>query len=261
MLYVVSTLKERGVNMSQLHNCDSLQYFVKKNVEWFAGELVSLHGEDVLSVAVYGEAVEKEFNSKKAPINMVVIFKTVGIDTLQKSLKLVKKARKKKIVAPLFFTEEHINTSCDTFPMEFLNIQDSNLCVYGKDFFSELQIEQSNLRLVCEQKIKSILIKLRQSYLEIGLEKKGTEAIMLESFSAVLPVFRAVLRLKGEEIPQDPEQLIMQVSSLSGISSIIFMFVLRDKAGDEKVGGVQAVEYLGNYIAELTKLARYVDGM
>jgi hypothetical protein len=105
------------------------------------------------------------------------------------------------------------------------------------------------------------LIKLRQSYLEIGLKKKGIENLILESFRTVLPVFRSVLRLKGESIPHDHEQLIMQVASLAGLSTPIFMMVLRDKKGDEKIGDTDAVDFLGNYLAEIKKLSQFVDSM
>jgi len=245
--------------MSDFKNLEKLNTSVQKTIGWFAKELMAVHGDEILSINLYGSAVDESFNIKRSNINFVIVFKKIGINTLQKSLKLVKRGVKKKIIAPLFFTEEHIVTSCDTFPIEFLEIRDKHVCIYGEDVFATLSIDNKNLRLQCEQQVKSLLIKLRQSYLEIGLEKKGIEKLIVESFRTVLPVFRTVLRLKGETIPPEQKQLIMQVASLAGLSTSIFMMVLQDKAGDEKIGNCEAVKFLGNYLAEIQKLAQFVD--
>jgi hypothetical protein len=247
--------------MADLKNLEKVNEHVQKTLTWFSDELLKIQGDQILSVSVYGSAIDNDFCPKRSNINIVVIFKSLEIHILEKILPLVKKAAKKRIVAPLCFTEEHIKTSQDTFPIEFLEIQARHVCVYGVDPFETLAVDRANLRMQCEQQVKSLLINLRQSYLEIGLAKKGIENLIVESFRAVLPVFRTVLRLKGEALPQDREQLILQVSSLAGLSASIFMMVLKNKTGDEKIGTHQAVDFLGNYLSEINKLACFVDEM
>lgn len=247
--------------MADLKNVEKLNEHVQKKVTWFAEELLKIHTEQILSVSIYGSAIGADFCPKKSNINIVVIFRSLEIHVLEKILTLVKHAIKKNIVAPLCFSEDHMKTSCDTFPIEFLEIKEKHVCIYGDDPFETLAIDAAHMRLQCEQQAKSLLINLRQSYLEVGLEKKGIEKLIVESFRSVLPVFRTVLRLKGEAIPPENEQLIMQVASLAGLSASVFMMVLRDKSGDEKIGGTQAVDFLGTYLLELEKLARFIDGM
>lgn len=247
--------------MADLKNIETLNEHVQKKVTWFAEELLTVHTDQVLSISVYGSAIDTDFCPKRSNINIVVILTSLEIHVLEKTLKLVKHAVKKNIVAPLCFSEDHMKTSCDTFPIEFLEIKEKHVCIYGDDPFETLAIDAAHMRLQCEQQAKSLLINLRQSYLEVGLAKKGIEKLILESFRSVLPVFRTVLRLKKEAIPPEKEQLIMQVASLAGLSASVFMMVLRDKNGDEKIGSMQAVDFLGTYLSELEKLARFIDEM
>ena len=242
-----------------IQNLDSLHPDIMKPVKRFSTDLIDLHGDNLLSLLVYGLATEKSFSMKFGRISMLAVFNSVDIDVLRSSLKVVRKGNKKKIIAPLFFSESHIQTSLDTFPIEFLEIKNRHVCIYGQDFFKDISVDTSNLRFVCEQKIKSLVISLQQSYLEVGLAKKGIERLVLESFDALLPLFRAVLVVKGEAVPEDKESLIMQVCSLANISSAVFMMVLKDRAGDEQIGGQEAVQFLGNYLGELQKLTQFID--
>ena len=152
--------------MKKIDVSNTLHSYVKASAEGLAQELLALHGENVISIALYGSATGQSFSPKKSNINSVVVFKDITGETLQKSLKLIKKGAKKKIVAPLFFTLDHIKSSCDSFPMEFCEIQETQSHVYGEDIFSSLVIEKDALRLECEQQTKALVIKLRQSYLE-----------------------------------------------------------------------------------------------
>jgi hypothetical protein len=51
---------------------------------------------------------------------------------------LGKKFGRKRIAAPLIMTPEYIDTSLDVFPIEFFNIQQLHLTVYGDDIWLDL---------------------------------------------------------------------------------------------------------------------------
>ena len=65
---------------------------------------------------------------------------------------------KAKIAAPLIMTQDYIQNSLDSFPLEFLEIQQHHLCLFGQDSFAELSFYQPHLRLQCERELKSMLI-------------------------------------------------------------------------------------------------------
>ena len=245
--------------MSELVNLASLPQQVKKIVEPYSRDMINLHGDNLETIIVYGSSTGKDFIPGKSNINLLLVFKDLELTSLKMSLKLVAKGRKKRIIAPLFLTERHIETSTDVFPTEFLEMKENHITIYGQDILEDLEIRKDNIRLQCEQQLKGKLIRLRQAYLEIGLRRKGVEALLIESLTSLIPTFRNMLRLTGKEVPLGKEEVINRVSSEFDVDGQVFLSVLRDKRGDEKIAGIEADEFLGKYLEEIRKLAIAVD--
>ncbi len=245
--------------MAELADLQSLPEKVREIVEPYAKSMLELHGDNLDSIVVYGSSTGKDFIRGKSNINLLLVFKKLDLPDLKQSLKLVAKGRKKGIIAPLFLTETHIKTSTDVFPIEFLEMKENHLTIYGCDLLKDLDISEGNIRLQCEQQLKGKLIRLRQSYLEIGLKRKGIEALLNESLTSLIPVFRNMMRLKGAEIPLAKDEVISKVASEFSVDGNVFLSILRDKSGDEKIGGTEAHEFLGKYLEEIRKLAVAVD--
>mgnify|MGYP000028245982 CR=1 FL=1 len=245
--------------MAEFINLERLAVGVEKIVEPYCREMLKLHGDNLENIIVYGSATGKDFIPRKSNINLLFIFKSLALSELKKSLKLVARGRKKGIIAPLFLTEKHVETSTDAFPLEFLEMKDNHLLIYGKDILEDLEISQANIRLQCEQQLKGKLIRLRQAYLEIGLRKKGVEALLIESLTSLIPVFRNMLRLKEKDVPREKEKVVKALSTHFQVNEEVFLSILRDKRGDERVGGMKAEDFLGRYLEEIRKLAIAVD--
>ena len=178
---------------------------------------------------------------------------------LQKSLKLVSKGINKKITAPLFLTRKHIATSTDVFPIEFLEMKENHLLLYGEDLLTPLEINPANIRLFCEEQIKGKLIRIRQAYLEIGLKRKGIEALLKESLASLTPVFRNLIRLKDKIPPVKKEQIYSQLSAEFGLDRNVFLAILRDTKNDEKIDAQDVEVFFARYTAQIQKLAIAVD--
>ncbi len=245
--------------MSKSVNLENLPQRVRKILEPYSRDMIKLHGDNLETIVVYGSSTGKDFIPGKSNINLLFVFKELELTSLRSSLKLVAKGRKKGIIAPLFLTERHIKTSLDAFPIEFLEMKENHITIYGQDILQNLEIRKDNIRLQCEQQLKGKLIRLRQAYLEIGLKRKGVEALLIESLTSLIPTFRNMLRLKGKEVPLGKEEIINRVSSEFNVDREVFLSILRDKRGDEKIAGMQADEFLGKYLEEIRKLAITVD--
>ena len=245
--------------MNKLVNTENLPQQVRKVVEPYSINMLKLHGDNIKSIFVYGSSTGKDFVPGKSNINLLLVFNELNLSHLKSSLKIVAKGRKQGIIAPLFITENHIRTSLDAFPIEFLEMKENHVTVYGEDILKPLEIAKSNIRLQCEQQLKGKLIRLRQAYLEIGLTRKGVENLLIESLTSLIPTFRNMLRLKGKEVPLEKEKIINNISSAFNVDGETFLSVLKDKRGDEKIAGVEAEEFLGRYLGEIQKLATAID--
>lgn len=238
---------------------DQVRPDVRKVIEPYLAKLLDIHKENILSILLYGSATGKFYVPKESDINLMVIFKDLEFTQLKSSLKLVNEGIPKKINAPLFLSLAHIESSKDVFPVEFLEIKENHVLLYGKDLFTGIDIDQKHIRLICEREIKGKLIRLRQAYLEVGLKKKGIEALMKESMYSLIPVFRALIRIKGQKPPVDKEKILADLGDCYGLDKDIFIAILRDKMNDEKIAGQDVEIFFEKYISEIKKLAITVD--
>ena len=235
--------------MENLKNIDKIPVKYQKKIIQYLEELLRIYQEDIVSIYIY----------QGLKLNICVLFKHLDFSVLKKSLQLVKKGIRDKINAPLFLTKEHIQTSSDTFPIEFLEMKEDHILLYGEDLLASLDIEPSHIRFICEQQLKGKLIRIRQAYLEIGLRKKGMEALVKESFESLFPIFRGLLRLKNLTPAVDRYECIKQLSDSYEVNSDLFISLLDDTKNDEKIAGESIEGFLEKYILEIEKLSMVAD--
>lgn len=234
---------------------DGIKPELKAVIQPYLVKLLEIHKENIISIVLYGSATGKYFIPGKSDINLAVVFKCLGLKQLKESLRVINSGISGRITAPLFLSLSHIETSKDTFPIEFIEIKENNILAYGKDVFGGLEIDEANLRLFCKREIEGKLIRIRQAYLEIGLKKKGVEALMKKSLNSLVPVFRALLRQKSRKPPVDKEQILIDFCNYYGLSKDVFIAILRDRMNDEKIKGWDVEVFFEKYLKEIEKLS------
>jgi len=101
---------------------------------------------------------------------------------------------------------------------------------------------------------------LRQAFMERGLERKGTERMIKASLGALIPVFRAALRVKTNELsPVGKQQVLEALGKEFGLDVSSFLEVLKDKKADGHIGGKKAEDFLNDFLAQLAKLSEAID--
>ena len=245
--------------MAVLKNMDRLNAHVIKKIKPYMEEFVHIHGEAIISIFIYGSAASGDYVKGVSDINSAIVFKSIEASELKKSLQVVNKGIRHRINTPLFLTKEHIMTSLDTFPIEFIEMKENHVIVYGKDVLSDINIDSVNIRFICEQQIKGKLIRMRQAYLEIGLRKKGIESLIKESFTSLFPVFRGMLRLKGITPFKTKKENIKALGEVFGIDTAILFAILADTRNDGKISGRDLESALFQYIEQLEKIGDIAD--
>ena len=138
-------------------------------------------------------------------------------------------------------------------------MKENHVLLYGTDILSALKINGEHIRLFCEQQIKGKLIRIRQAYLEVGLKKKGMETLLKESLGSLIPIFRNLIRLKGNQPPTKKEDIIKQLCQEFNLDENIFLPIYKDTANDEKIANQEVVVFLEKYLDQIKKLAIGVD--
>lgn len=240
-------------------NIKNLQPEVSKKFVPYLESMLSAHGDDIVSVFIYGSSAAGEYLKGSSDINSAFVFKEIKFHLLKKSLKLISKGISRSVAAPLFLTREYILSSLDVFPIEFMDMKENHILVYGEDILPGLNVKGEHARLFCEQQLKGKLIRIRQAYLEVGLSRKGMISLMKESLNTLIPVFRNLLRIKGEKPTSGKAGIIEQLSSVFALDAEAFLRVYRDSTREKKIASSEIDSILDRFMAEIEKLSSAVD--
>jgi len=245
-------------------NLDKLPQDVKDKFIPYLQELLDLYPGQVRCAAVYGSATGQNYVPKRSDINSVIILDEITFPHLNRALKVIARGTRQRIPAPLFLTQDHILSSLDVFPVEFLDIKENHVLVFGEDLFAPLTISGNNLKLFCEHEIKGKLIRVRQAYLERGSKGPMVEVLLKESLHALIPIFRHLIRLKSgvEEngyMEMDKVKIVGDLAQIYKLDSQVFLDILKHRLHGLKMSPVHAQELMEKYLMELEKLAQEVN--
>jgi len=244
--------------MAELLNLEKLNSRVRKAIVPFSQAMVGLHGDNLKSISLYGSAVGEDFIPQESNINLLLVMERIDAPDLKKSLRLISQGRKKGIV-PLLLTVEHMESSTDTFPIEFLEMKDNHILLYGKDILDKLKVNSRNVRLQCEQQLKGGLIRLYQVYLEIGMREKKMRSLLINSLTSLIPIFRSLLRLKGRALPIRKRDIIIDLGKEFAVNDDTFLKVLQMKERKKVEDNLEKL--FSDYLEEIEKLCIICDRM
>lgn len=227
----------------------------------FKADYTTLFGDDLLAIILYGSGARGEYVPKKSDLNFLIILSDDGIERLGDAIDVVATWQKRSIPVPLFLTRGYIESSLDTFPLEFFNIQSAYQVICGVDILRDLAIKKDNLRHQCERELKAKLLLLRESFLQAHGEARQLKELINQSLPAFISIFKALLYLKGEEIPEKNEDVITATSACFDLDRALFQVLWHIKRGVQKPAKDEMKKIFLTYVSEIKGLSRVVDKM
>lgn len=225
----------------------------------FTQDYQGVFQDDLTSIILYGSGARGEYVPKKSDLNFLVILADPAMERLREAFPLIGKWRKRRVNIPLFLTEEYIASSLDAFPVEFLNLRDSHILVFGRDVLEDLSFDKDNIRLQCERELKAKLLLLREAYLDSEGKTKNLGQLASASLTAFLSLFRALLFLRDREIPRHNHDLVATAAKEIGFDENSFQELLRIKEGKTKVPQEKMEELIEAYLRVIRELWKRVD--
>lgn len=230
----------------------------KKNIKDFTDDLLKIYHEELVSVVLYGSAASGEFVDNHSNLNLLVILKNVGFCDLKKSSKILLKF---KMLNVLFMSESYISSSLDIFPIEFLDMQENHLVLYGKDILKDIHVDISNLRFQCKQELREKLLKLQHACLRACDNPRILNSLLFTSFTSILHILRNVLRLKGITPPYLKHEIIKELTVQFNINTLIWEKILAARNKEIKLSTHESEELFSGFIKEVDTLICAVDRM
>ncbi|HTY45086.1 MAG TPA: hypothetical protein VMD52_03730 [Patescibacteria group bacterium] len=238
--------------MEQLKIAD--QY--KNILQRFAQELKDAYRDELVSLIMYGSAVSGEFVERHSNLNLLIVLKNTDLEVIKRSSRLM---RAFKMISPLFMTQEYIAGSTDIFPIEFLDMQENYLVLYGADVLKNINIDIRHLRFQCEHELKAKLLKLRQAYLALYNNMPALQSLLFASFTSILHIARNVLRIKGKKPSYLKRDIIKELASEFKIDMAAWEKILSAKNKEIKLAENDIEQLFLTFVKELESLVALVD--
>jgi hypothetical protein len=222
-------------------------------------QLRAAYGSTLRSVLLYGSAVAGEHIAKRSDYNILVVLDAVPLDRLAAVGSVLRAWAEAGNPSPMMFTATEWKSSADVFPMEYADILERHKVLFGEDPTAGISVSRSDLRLQVEQQALGKLLHLRRGAMAAGDDAADQIKLLEASLSAVMVVFRGVVRLHGEVPPQDYNQLGAVVGAKAGFDPGPMQRAVTHVRGTQKIAKDEAQAVLAGYLAGMEKLVSYLD--
>ena len=221
--------------------------------------LKDIFSSRLISIILYGSKAKQDTLKKENNINLLVLIENLTPDDLKKSTPIVKIWLKKKNPLPLFIDNDEWYDSVDIYPIEYSDLIDSYKILYGRDCLIPLEVEKKNLRLQTELELKKLFMYLKENYLLYSDNENQLEKTLLISIKKFLIIFRAILRLNNDSIPDNNLNIIEKVSLLGLIEKSLWEKLINYKNKKIKISRKDISLIYNAFIKESKALLKYVN--
>ncbi len=225
--------------------------------KWLAPVRAAL-GSEFISACLTGSVLTQGFDPRHSHINLLVVARSLEGPLLDTVARAIPAQRKPPLVEPLFLTRGQIEASLDSFPIEWVEIQERHLRLEGDDVLGGLVVPRTYLRLQCEHELRGKHIQLRQTYLLHFGDAAVLARTLRAGASGFATLFRTLLRLRGETVPADPTRVIQRVADVYRLDAqrLLSAHLFRYATARPKADEVHAL-----YCRFLTEVERLIDAL
>lgn len=234
------------------------QEILEASRRWLAAPRAAL-GHEFLAAYLTGSVLTQGFDTRHSRVNVLVVARSLPSDVLDALAQALDNGRKAPRFDPLFLTRRQIEKSLDSFPIEWLEIQERHLRLEGEDVFGGLDVPRTYLRLQCEHELRGKHIQLRQAYLASYKHPAELEATLGASASSFLALFRTLLRLRGEAPPADSTRVIERISDLFQLDAQALLTAHLLRHSERRWKPAEIVDAYRAFLGAIDRLVNAID--
>lgn len=229
-----------------------------KNIINNFSQQLQLHLRDNLkAVILYGSVAAGDYSKSLSDINILVVLEANDIQNLSVIAK-IKNNLKFRRISPIVFTKTQLENTTDTFPVEFLDMQENHIALWGEDCLKDLKIDLKNLRHQCEWELKSKIIQMQRFYMDNKIKNTLLSGFLVKNLPSFIVIFKNLLRLKN--ISENKKDKILERIALEfSLDKDVFSKLYQARQLSYKLSNGK--ELFGKFLSELQQLSDKVDGL
>ena len=223
-------------------------------------DLQKTHGENLASVVLYGSAAAGDHVELRSDYNLLITLKRITPEDLRLAQAPMREWQRLGHPLPVYFTTEELSDAADVFPIEFHQMANARVVLYGQDPFELVKLSDANLRHQTEYELRSKLIQLRRMYIPASVSIEKLCDLMSDSLASFASLFRAVLHLHGQAAPVAKPDCVRATVQHFGLDAEPFEKIFAFRAGgDLPPIESQANDIFAAYMEQLDRVIQVVD--
>ena len=231
-----------------------------KVLERLVEDLIAAHGENLISITLYGSTAVEDTSEDRAHHNVLVVLRRIALEDLRRSVEPLRVWTKARQPMPVYFSVDELQRAADVFPIEFLQMHKAERVLYGSDPLQLVETSDTHLRHQLEYELRTKFLQLRRLYFPASQSAEKLAALMVESLSSFAALFRAVLRLRGREVPVAKREAIHATANELGLDAAPFDRILELSSSPKaKLSEADANKIFGAYLNQLERVIDAVD--
>jgi hypothetical protein len=209
---------------------------------------------------VYGSGAASSAPEKGSDLNLLVIVKTLPPDSLHRTAPTVRRWQEAGHRAPLILTEAEWRSSRDVFAMEHADIQARHRVVHGALPVLPA-VTADDLRHQLEYEALGALLHVRRGVLAVGTDPLRSLELIVSVKGTVLALLRSLLRVHGDEVPDDALEVLRAAGKRSGMLTAALEEMVAHAKGQRSIPPARAADVLGGVHVALKQLVAHVDSI
>jgi hypothetical protein len=223
-------------------------------------DLKATHGANLASVILYGSAAAGDFIAHSSDYNLLIALKKITPGDLRAAQAPMREWRRMGHPVPVYFTVSELTDAADVFPIEFYQMENARVVLYGDDVLAGLEISDDNLRHQTEYELRSKLIQLRRHYIPASTSAEKLTGLMADSLSSFIALFRAVLLLRGIKTAVTKPEILAAMAEHLKIDRSVFGQIMDLRGKDAaKLDEIKANELFARYMEQIELVIDAVD--
>jgi predicted nucleotidyltransferase len=233
---------------------------VQQALNGLVEDLRATHGDNLASVILYGSAAAGDHIELQSDYNLLIALQRITPEDLRQAQAPMREWQRLGHPLPVYFTVEELSDAADVFPIEFHQMANARIVLYGRDPFEFVKLSDANLRHQAEYELRSKLIQLRRHYIPASISIEKLCDLMSNSLSSFAALFRAVLLLYGQEAPVAKPDCVRATARLLKLDVTPFERIFEFRAsGALPKSEKEANELFGAYLFQIEQVVEAVD--
>lgn len=227
-----------------------------------AAWLAELYGERLQSLIVYGSGTGANHHTKRSDLNLLAVLDRLDAATLDQGAAAVKWWTDQGNAPVVMLARDEQDDAADVFPIEYLDIQANHRVLKGEDLFARIPSFPDLHRRQVEHDLRAKLLRLRGAYMASGRDAKGLEALLLDSVSTFVTLFRHALVACGEPLRLPKDEVLAAAAARFQFAAAPFTAILGARRAGSRIedGKLEALRALfAQYLAAIQQVERALE--